>query len=200
MTPRFIKKQFQFLTTFTSQHILVVFASFWLTVLGVRGGIFWLVDHGIFPWIFIGDYHIHHFVSGFLVIVISAVLITKTSWFRYVPLFLFGCGMGLVVDETIFWLRGDFGYFAYWSIFNLLAVGVGASIIVLWYSHKKKQERDLTLSVIRRVWATSWPLIVMTSIGFILLVEIFSFENTTLWQIKEQIKDHDITRTLLNQR
>ncbi|MEK7103383.1 MAG: hypothetical protein AAB870_03485 [Patescibacteria group bacterium] len=173
------------LSDFTSHHILLVFVSFWLTVLVVRGAIFWLVSHGIFPWIIIGGYHIHHFVTGFLVILISLFLITKQLRSRYIPVLLFGCGIGLIVDEFIFWTIGNFDY---WSFLNVLAVSIGGAIICIWYSHKKKKERELTLSVIRSVWVTSWPLILATIVGFILLVELFSFENEMLERAKVKLK------------
>ncbi len=173
------------LSEFTSHHILLVFVSFWLTVLGVRGGIFWLVAHGIFPWIIIKGYHVHHFVSGFLVIIISLFLISRQRRSRYIPLLLFGCGIGLIIDEFIFWAIGDFNY---WSLLNLLAVSAGGVIILMWYSQKKKKEREIALSIIRSVWVTSWPLIVATIVGFIFLLELYSFENAMLERAKGKLK------------
>ncbi|MDP2656125.1 MAG: hypothetical protein Q8P11_01005 [bacterium] len=190
---RFKFTQVRKLSAFTSHNILWVFVSFWLTILGMRSILFWLVSHGIFPWIIIRGYHIHHFVSGFIVIILSFFLIGRQLRSRYIPVLLFGGGMGLVVDEFIFWTLGDFNY---WSLLNLAAVGIGAVIILLWYSQRKKKERELTLSVIRSVWVTSWPLILATAIGFVLLVELFSFENAVLEQAKNTIKDHQITQNL----
>lgn len=178
--------QVRTLSEFTSHHILLVFISFWLTVLVIRGAILWLVSHGIFPWIIIAGYHIHHFVSGFLVILISLFLIGKQWRSRYIPVLLFGCGIGLIVDEFIFWTIGNFDY---WSFLNVLAAGVGGIIIAVWHSHKKKKERELTLSVIRSVWVTSWPLIIATIVAFILLVELFSFENVMLERAKGKLKN-----------
>ena len=104
-----------------------MFFAFWITVLSVRGVIFWLVYHGFVPAVFIRGYHIHHFVMGFLLLIAAVILLSKRIFSNYIPLTLIGSALALIFDEFLYWTRG---HFTYWSLVNLAAtVTIGVIIM-----------------------------------------------------------------------
>lgn len=121
----------------TPENILLVFFSFWLTVIAVRGSIFWLVYHSYIPAIFVRGYHIHHFVFGFVLFCAALILFSKEIFSDYIPLTLFGSSLALIFDEFLYWTRGHFNY---WSIINLVAtVSIGACLLLAHLLAKRGQ-------------------------------------------------------------
>lgn len=100
---------------------LAIFYYFALTVLIVRGTIFVAVSFDHIPAVFIRGLHVHHFVFGFLLVLLAL----DESRNSHVPRFLLelalGIGLALMFDEFAYWslLRFD-----YWSGINLVAVSL----------------------------------------------------------------------------
>ena len=91
--------------TDSSSQWLLTLGAFWSTVLLTRILEVWLVALGIIPGIFIRGRHVHHFVVGFALVLVSLLMRKKqTSWV------LLGVGLGLVTDEFLFWTMLEFDY------------------------------------------------------------------------------------------
>jgi hypothetical protein len=119
--------------TDSSSQWLLTLVAFWSTVLLTRILEVWLVALGIIPGIFIRGRHVHHFVVGFALILLSPLMRkrkTQTSWL------LLG-GLGLVTDEFLFWAMFEFDY---WSLRNLLAVIATGTVLAVVYQRQRTGE------------------------------------------------------------
>ncbi|HVY68030.1 MAG TPA: hypothetical protein VHA30_04020 [Patescibacteria group bacterium] len=124
----------------TPGAILIVCLVFWFTVFATRGVIFWAVVHGDIPAIFVRGYHIHHFITGFLLALVAGALLSRKIFVKYIPLALLGCGLGLAFDEFIFWTLGSFNY---WSLINLVAVITIGTTMASMYVYAKRYDLNL---------------------------------------------------------
>jgi hypothetical protein len=112
-------KKLTFKQRFSTLNPLAVFYYFCATVVMVRGGILLMTALNHIPGIFVKHYHIHHFVFGFLLLILTLDESCNPRFKRWVIEIMFGVALGLIFDEFAFW---TFGRFDYWSISNLLAV------------------------------------------------------------------------------
>lgn len=161
----------------TPGNILLVCLSFWLTVILVRVVIFWSVINGTIPALFLKGYHIHHFVTGFVLLIIAAILFSRKKFSKYTPLALFGCSVGLIADEFLFWTSGHFDY---WSLVNLaaiLAIGTAMAVTYIyakrWDLAEKYRLEKLHLPKGPRLLAALLPIIIVT----IILYVMFSYNG-----------------------
>ncbi len=140
--------------------LLLICVSFWFTVVALRGIIFWSVLNGAIPEFFIEGYHIHHFISGFLLLIIAIILMRKPITSRYIPLVLLGSSLGFIFDEFLFWTRGHFDY---WSRINLLAVVAIGTAMMIAYLYAKRHHLGGQISK-RRVVAMLLPILIFSSL------------------------------------
>jgi len=120
--------------TDSSLQWLLTLGAFWSTVLLTRILEVWLVALGIIPGIFIRGRHVHHFVVGFALVLVSPLMRKtkkQTSWV------LLGVGLGLVTDEFLFWTMLEFDY---WSLRNLLAVIATGTVLAVVYQRRRTAE------------------------------------------------------------
>ena len=120
--------------TDSSLQWLLTLVAFWSTVLLTRILEVWLVALGIIPGIFIQGRHVHHFVVGFALVLLSHLMRKRkkqTSWL------LLGVGLGLVTDEFLFWAMLEFDY---WSLRNLLAVIATGTVLAVVYERHRTSE------------------------------------------------------------
>jgi len=99
--------------------ILLATICFWVTVLFMRGIIFLFVRWGVAPVILIHGYHIHHFITGFLFLLIAVPPAPKKIFPSHIPLILIGSGLTAVVTKLLL------GYFKY---HNYITCSI-------WYNH-----------------------------------------------------------------
>ncbi len=159
----------------SSTDVLLVFLSFWVTVLAVRGIIFWSVRRGTIPAIFINGWHVHHFITGFVLLIIALVLYYKKIWSHHIPLVLLGCGLALVFDECLFWTRGHFNY---WSMINLFAVALTGLLLAGSYQYSRQSQLLHPLPI--RSEVKQWSIVLLPVVlASLLLLNWFSFHNLT---------------------
>lgn len=162
----------------TPFSILLVCLSFWLTALAVRGVIFWSVTNGITPAIVIKGWHIHHFVTGFLMLSLAIVLLSKRIFSKYIPLTLLGTALGLIFDEFLYWISGNFDY---WSGVNMVAtITIGAMLMAV-YLYTKRQ--DLGRLSKKRIAAMLVPIIIFSASFYLL------FHRQKNWSFAEAQKN-----------
>jgi hypothetical protein len=121
----------------TPGNVLLICLSFWLTVMLTRLIIFWSVIHGIIPAVFVGGYHIHHFITGFILLAAALLLLSREILSKYIPLVLFGFSLGLIIDEFLFWTSGHFNY---WSLINFVAIVVIGTAMAVTYIYAKRED------------------------------------------------------------
>jgi glycosyltransferase involved in cell wall biosynthesis len=124
----------RFNKTDSSLRLLMMLSAFWSTVLLVRILEVWLAAVGIIPGITIRGRHVHHFVIGFALIVLSSLLRKDMKEARSL---LMGAGLGLMTDEFLFWTMLEFDY---WSLKNLLAIVATGTVLVVLYQRKRSVE------------------------------------------------------------
>ena len=156
----------------TPGNLLLVCLSFWLTALAVRSIIFWSVYHGRLPAVFIEGYHIHHFVTGGLLLILALVMFSERIFSSYIPLALIGCALGLMFDEFLFWTRGHFNY---WSLANLIATVSIGTLMMAGYLYAKHY--DIGRLSKKRLAATLVPIIIFSS----LLYALFHYDYLLNW-------------------
>lgn len=166
----------------SSTSALLVFLSFWITVLCVRGVIFFMVKRGVIPGIFIYGYHIHHFVTGFIILILAFFLSSKKIWSKYIPLVLLGSGMALVCDELLFWTRG---HFSYWSLINFSGVAIIGLVLASIYQYSRQtKNQDLPL----RTEVKQWSLVLLpVLLAILLMLNWFSYFNEDAQDVTNKI-------------
>ncbi len=152
----------------TPGNILLVSLTMWLTAIAVRGVIFWSVYHGVIPAVFVRGYHIHHFIMGFFMLIIAAVMLSKRIFSKYIPLTLAGSALGLVFDEFLYWTRGHFNY---WSMVNLMGTVSIGFLMIAFYLYAKRY--DLGHLSKKRIAATLAPILFFSA----LLYGLFHYQN-----------------------
>ena len=124
--------------TDSSLQWLFTLVAFWGTVLLTRILEVWLGAIGIIPGIFIRGRHVHHFVVGFALVLVSFAA-RKNK--KQTPWVLLGVGLGLVTDEFLFWTMLKFDY---WNLQNLLAViATGIVLAAVYQRHRTAECVDL---------------------------------------------------------
>lgn len=118
-----------------SLNPLAVFYYFALTVVIVRGSIFISLLFDSPPAIFINGWHIHHFVFGFILFVLTLDATKHKEIPRFILEMGYGISLGLMFDEFTYWALGRFDY---WSHLNLVAAAGIAVIagIISQFNHK----------------------------------------------------------------
>lgn len=175
----------------TPTSALIVFLSFWITALAVRGIIFLLVSKGIIPALFIMGYHIHHFITGFILLTFALILYFKKIWSKYIPIVLFGAGMALVFDEFLFWTRDHFNY---WSLVNLFALSFIGTILAGFYQYTRKTFTIEPLPL--RSEIIQWSVVLLpVLLAFLLLLDWFSYHNLLASETANKIFPRSMRRT-----
>lgn len=98
---------------------LAILYYFCLTVLTVRLSIFWALIYNHTPAVYVQSIHIHHFVFGFIFLILSIATFKLHRCPRWLFELLLGISLGLVFDEFIYWTTLDFNY---WDLGNFFAV------------------------------------------------------------------------------
>ncbi|HEX5429480.1 MAG TPA: hypothetical protein VFX17_00145 [Patescibacteria group bacterium] len=108
---------------------LAIFYYFCATIVVVRGVIFLSLFWNHTPAIFVRGWHIHHFIFGFLFLLLALDETGKAKFPRFLLEIFYGIGFGLIFDEFAYW---TFGRFDYWSIHNfyaMVALSIAAGIL-----------------------------------------------------------------------
>lgn len=108
-----------------NRFFAIAYASFWATIFFVRIVEFIALLYNRFPAITIDRTHIHHFATGFLLIIISMALAFFSEINDAFPAMIFGIGTGLVADEFLYWTLGRFNYWSYANCAGTLLIALG---------------------------------------------------------------------------
>ncbi len=119
----FFKKQLPYVET------TLACLGYWLTVLLTRTIIFLSLQRGRTPAIFLRGFHVHHFITGYILLLVALFLGRRHKSPKTIALLL-GISLGLVFDEFLYWTQMRFDY---WSTANLIAIGVSGLAITLLY-------------------------------------------------------------------
>jgi glycosyltransferase involved in cell wall biosynthesis len=128
------------------EQIVLIFISFWVIIIIARSIIFENLRDSQGTQIIIKGIHIHHFIIGFVFLLISVIALYFTNGRkRFVPLIFFGFGLGLVFDEFMFWARIQFDY---WAINNFFAIVIlfGIFLLLLFLPEKKHELYGINVS------------------------------------------------------
>ena len=165
--------------------------AFWNTVLLVRILEFSLVSVGVIPGIFIKGRHVHHFVIGFVLVLISPLLRRSRNAYWV----LIGIGVGLVTDEFLFWTMLEFDY---WSLKNLLAIIAIGTLLAVLYQWKRREEHagadDFKEPEVKcggklpMALRVSW--IVRLAAAIFIMVYVFSYGNVALARTRQNVVAH----------
>ena len=159
---------------------LFIFISFWVTALLVRGIIFLYVRQGILPAIFVRGFHVHHFITGFVFLLLALFLTSHMKHRKFIPAALCGVGLALVFDELMFWTRGHFDY---WNIVNLAGTAVVGTFLAAWYEYSKRKSMPPIIPY--RPYALQMMFVFIPVIlAIIFLLDIFSYYSTTAARAK----------------
>jgi hypothetical protein len=92
-----------------------------------------------FTWFFphvtlsVGDIHVHHFVYGVILIIVSGffAIYTEELWLIRITGVLFGAGLGLVADEFLLMITLDFDTYFY-PIPQLTSTLIGIAVTIVY--------------------------------------------------------------------
>ena len=158
--------------------------AFWSTVLLVRIFEVCLVYLGVIPGIFIKGRHIHHFVLGFALVLISPLLRRRRDAYWV----LIGIGLGLLTDEFLFWTMLEFDY---WSLKNLLAIIMTGTFLAVLYQRKRSEEHadpdDFKHPEVKSGGA-QW--LVRLTASILIMVYVFSYGNVALARTRQNVVAH----------
>jgi glycosyltransferase involved in cell wall biosynthesis len=107
-----------------NRFFAIAYASFWATIFFVRIVEFIALFYNRYPAIIIHNTHIHHFISGFLLIIISVGLSFFSEIHDAFTATTFGIGLGLVADEFLYWTLGRFNYWSYVNCAGILLIAL----------------------------------------------------------------------------
>jgi glycosyltransferase involved in cell wall biosynthesis len=107
-----------------NRFFAISYASFWATIFFVRIVEFIALFYNRYPAIIIHNTHIHHFISGFLLIIISVGLSFFSEIHDAFTATTFGIGLGLVADEFLYWTLGRFNYWSYANCAGTLLIAL----------------------------------------------------------------------------
>ena len=168
--------------------------AFWSTALLVRIFEVCLVYLGVIPGIFIKGRHIHHFVIGFALVLISP-LVSRSRNAYWV---LIGIGLGLLTDEFLFWTMLEFDY---WSLKNLLAIIATGTFLAVLYQRKRNEEHadpdDFKHPAVK--CAGAHPIALQTSglhwvvrlaASILIMIYVFSYGNVALARTRQNVVAH----------
>jgi len=119
----------QFRKRFLSLNPLAIFYYFCLTVLIVRATIFISINLDHVPAIYVHGWHMHHFVIGFLCLVLVLDEYGRKRMPRWMAEILLGLALGLTFDEFAYWTLGRFDYWSMNNFFAAISLGIGAGIL-----------------------------------------------------------------------
>jgi glycosyltransferase involved in cell wall biosynthesis len=128
------------------EKLVLIFTSSWLIIIIIRSFIFENLRENKATQIIIKGILIHHFFIGFAFLLISAIIYFFIKGRkRFVPLLIFGLGLGLIFDEFIFWAKFQFDY---WSVNNFFAIVIlfGIFALLLFLPEKKQELNSATIS------------------------------------------------------
>jgi glycosyltransferase involved in cell wall biosynthesis len=112
-------------TSTMNRFFAIAYASFWATIFFVRIVEFIALLYNRYPAVTIDRTHIHHFATGFLLIIISMALAFFSEINDAFPAIIFGIGLGLVADEFLYWTLGRFNYWSYANCAGTLLIALG---------------------------------------------------------------------------
>jgi glycosyltransferase involved in cell wall biosynthesis len=107
-----------------NRFFAISYASFWATIFFVRIVEFIALFYNRYPAIIIHSTHIHHFISGFMLIIISVGLSFFSEIHDAFTATTFGIGLGLVADEFLYWTLGRFNYWSYANCAGTLLIAL----------------------------------------------------------------------------
>jgi hypothetical protein len=121
------------------ENSFFILLAYWVTFFIVRGGIYGsLMYYGKSPAIYFQGIHVHHFFTGFMILlfVLAYYFFREEAgrlWFL-----IFGVSLGLIFDEFTFWTELHFDY---WTIGNFLAVyAMGVFLLFLFLLSRKTEK------------------------------------------------------------
>jgi len=129
-------------TSTLNRFFAIAYASFWATIFFVRIVEFIALLYNRFPAITIDRTHIHHFATGFLLIIISMALAFFSEINDAFPAMIFGIGLGLVADEFLYWTLGRFNYWSYANCAGTLLIALGL-LAAVYYTLGQDDYDDL---------------------------------------------------------
>jgi hypothetical protein len=143
MSPSLLTKRFSTLNP------LAIFYYFCLTVLIVRASIFISINLDHIPAIYVHGWHMHHFVFGFLSLILVLDEYGRKKMPRWMAEALLGIALGLIFDEFAFWSMARFDYWSMNNFFAAISIGIGAGILSRYrqrpfhvnFQHKKTKKR-----------------------------------------------------------
>ena len=107
-----------------NRFLAITYASFWATIIIMRSVEFIDLLFNHYPAIIIDSIHIHHFVTGFIILFIVFALQIFTNTNNAIKAILFGTGLGLAADEFLYWTLGRFNYWSYANFFGTILIGI----------------------------------------------------------------------------
>lgn len=122
-----------------SRRFSIMYLSFWSAVLVVRVSIFLLLMRGIRPGIFVNGFHIHHFIIGFSLALLTVILEALIGLPMELSAILFGISLGLIADEFIYWARRSFIYWSFYNFVGTLLIGSLLLAVYIWFLRKEIQ-------------------------------------------------------------
>jgi cell division protein FtsW (lipid II flippase) len=110
---------------------LAVFYYFCLTIVVVRGTIFLSLLYDHTPAVFVHGWHIHHFVFGFLFLVLALDESRKKNFSNWLLEIFYGIGLALVFDEFAYWTMNRFDYWSDQNYYAMLVLTLGVGVLTL---------------------------------------------------------------------
>lgn len=166
-----------------SARLVLTFAlGFWLTAVFMRLIIFWAFLHGRTPAIYIRSHHVHHFIFGLAILLITGILYYYSTLPGRLLLLLAGIGSGLMFDEFLYWTRGTINY---WSLYNFCALAVGGVACLFVYFYAKRQNLGINIKLPDEKHSFHW-VTAPFALSLLFLYCLFLMQHTMVAQAAEK--------------
>lgn len=121
------------------ENSFFILLAYWVTFFVIRGIIYGVLRHyGEYPAIYFRGIHVHHFFTGFMILLFALAYYFFREEAGRLWFLIFGVSLGLIFDEFTFWTELHFDY---WTVGNFLAVcTVGVSLLFLFLLSRKAED------------------------------------------------------------
>jgi hypothetical protein len=136
---------------YTSAHyfLAISYVSFWTTIFCVRIVELISLAYDRFPAIIIDQTHIHHFITGFILLFMVLLLETFLEVNSAVKAIIFGLGLALISDEFLYWTLGRFNYWSYANCVGTILISI-ILLAAIYYTFSNSSLADTYDTDIRR--------------------------------------------------
>lgn len=120
-------------TSLLNRFLAISYVAFWATIFTIRIVELIALAYNRFPGIVIERTHIHHFITGFILLLVFVILELLLEVNDAIKAIIFGIGLALIADEILYWTLGRYSYWNYANCVGTLLIAL-LLLITIYYT------------------------------------------------------------------